>query len=115
MKLQHDVPYSPMSMPTPQGQRIKQELPGSPVSTANDGSTPLLRQVLMDKSFEAKFDVKVNFGMQVKAEVKSEPETVSASLEEVKMDPVISLAMEQVKKDIETTSQILRISPGKYC
>ena len=68
---------------------------------------PLLRQVLEDFSFEPKFEDNFDF----RAEIKSE---LDQSLSNVKMDPVISLAMEQVNKDIETTCQILHISPGLF-
>ena len=75
---------------------------------------PLLRRVLEDFSFDSKFG---GFGAssetEFRCEVKSE---LDDSLSEaVTMSPVISMAVEQVKKDIDTTCQILRIAPGKVC
>jgi hypothetical protein len=62
-------------------------------------STPELHQALPDLGdcFEADF----------RAEIKSE-------LEEVNISPVISMAVEQVQRDIDTTCQILGISQGKH-
>ena len=80
-------------------------VPKTEPQSSNDH--PLLRQVLEDFSFEPKFEDNFDF----RAEIKSE---LDQSLSNVKMDPVISLAMEQVNKDIETTCQILHISPGWF-
>jgi hypothetical protein len=42
-------------------------------------------------------------------------ETNEDPMSEVKLNPVISLAMEQVRKDIETLSEILHISTSEFC
>ena len=86
--------------------------------------TPLLRQVLEDKSFEQKFGVKpMDFVMEPstlgsieKALGGSHTEGNTAfekqDVDVISNNPVISLAMDQVKKDIHTTCEILSISPG---
>ena len=86
-------------------------IPKTEPQTTNDH--PLLRQVLEDFPFESKFgddfgssSAETEFRCQVKSELDD------SLSEAVKMSPVISLAVEQVKKDIDTTCQILRISPG---
>ena len=86
--------------------------------------TPLLRQVLEDKSFEQKFGVKpMDFVMEpstlgsiekLLGETHSENTEALANVSNISNNPVISLAMDQVKKDILTTCEILSISPGKY-
>ena len=89
-------------------------IPKTEPQTTNDH--PLLRQVLEDFPFESKFgddfgssSAETEFRCQVKSELDD------SLSEAVKMSPVISLAVEQVKKDIDTTCQILRIAPGKVC
>jgi hypothetical protein len=73
-------------------------------------SAPLLRQVLTDYSFESKLGQ--SFDTDFRPEVKSElDDTLSTA---VNMNPVISMAVEQIKRDIDTTCQILRISPGNF-
>ena len=48
-------------------------------------------------------------------EPQSEPEAfVKQDVAGISNNPVISLAMDQVKKDILTTCEILSISPGNY-
>lgn len=89
--------------------------------------TPLLRQVLEDKSFEQKYGVKpLDFIIEpssLECMDKSlgehriitvpEPESfVKQDVAGISNNPVISLAMDQVKKDILTTCEILSISPG---
>jgi phage terminase large subunit-like protein len=84
--------------------------------------TPLLRQVLEEKSFEQKYGVKpLDFVMETNTigsiekssgEPQSEPESfVKQDVAGISNNPVISLAMDQVKKDILTTCEILSISP----
>ena len=106
-------------------------------------NTPLLQQCLSDNSFKynkscsTPFDFGVSVGgnnpigggvggysMSGSGSV-SAPATMerssplpgtsaaAASSHDVKMEPVISMAMEQVNKDIETTCEILGISAGK--
>ena len=90
--------------------------------------TPLLRQVLEDKSFEQRYGVKPldflmepnSLGLMEKSTAESQMVTVPEQDSFGKQDvagisnnPVISLAMDQVKKDILTTCEILSISPGK--
>lgn len=68
-------------------------------------SNTCLEQVLEsfqhEKSPETLFDLKVE---------SNEEDPMS----EVKLNPVISLAMEQVRKDIETLSEILHISTSEF-
>ena len=87
--------------------------------------TPLLRQVLEDKSFE-QYGVKpMDFVIEpqsldrmnkslVNPQAISVPEQgyVKQDVAGISNNPVISLAMDQVKKDILTTCEILSISPG---
>ena len=90
--------------------------------------TPLLRQVLEEKSFEqshATYGVKpLDFVLETNTlgsmdkslgEPQSEPEAFGKQdVAGISNNPVISLAMDQVKKDILTTCEILSISPGDY-
>jgi len=92
--------------------------------------TPLLRQVLEDKSFEQyglkplDFVIEPNsLGRMNKSlaepqamSVYEQPEAfVKQDVAGISNNPVISLAMDQVKKDILTTCEILSISPDPSC
>ena len=89
----------------------------------SDKPNPLLRQVLEDRTFEQKFGVKpMDFVMEsstlgsiekLLGEAPAENTEALANVSNISNNPVISLAMDQVKKDILTTCEILSISPGK--
>ena len=88
----------------------------------SDKPNPLLRQVLEDRTFEQKFGVKpMDFVMEsstlgsiekLLGEAPTENTEALANVSNISNNPVISLAMDQVKKDILTTCEILSISPG---
>ena len=100
-------------------QRVKQEheaynlppIPSSlmvtPVQQSKPAETPLLRQVLESSdSFHGSFEVR-------KIQRELSKDSTEEFVKNVSQDPAISMAMEQYRKDIETTSQILSISQGK--
>ena len=101
--------------------------------------TPLLRQVLEERSFEQKFGLKstdfqfsaiggmdsssgVDSDIESSSKIESSRKSSTSDAESfgkqdvagISNNPVISLAMDQVKKDILTTSDILSISPGTH-
>ena len=92
----------------------------------SETSNQLLKQCLQDDSFKTKWDLKpFDFGVTTgfisersKAAVeqrsvqKKEEEEEEKS--EVKIEPVLDLAVEQVKKDIESTCSMLGIPSGEF-
>ena len=91
----------------------------------SETSNQLLKQCLQDDSFKTKWDLKpFDFGVttgfiserskaaveQRSVQKKEEEEAKS----EVKIEPVLDLAVEQVKKDIESTCSMLGIPSGEF-
>lgn len=83
----------------------------------------LLRQVLRDTSFQKKFNLRpidIELGGFVGSTIKMEPdiqnveEMPNEELAREKIEPVLSLAIEQMRKDIDSTCEFLRISQCKY-
>lgn len=91
----------------------------------------LLRSVLRDTSFQKKFNLKPfdllkteNLIQPSEKDVKMEEENGSAKsvenneiVEELtseKIEPVFSLAIEQIRKDVDNTCNVLGISSGEY-
>lgn len=76
----------------------------------------LLREVLRDTSFQKKYNIKlIDFdflgGISVKME---EPdESAQRDLMRENIEPVLNLAIEQMRKDVDTTCSALGISPGE--
>lgn len=93
----------------------------------------LLREVLQDTSFQKRFNLRpINFdsltggfvpngGLSIKMEEPDDLDSVSESLmtscssalAREKIEPVLSLAIEQMRKDVENTCSALGISHGK--
>jgi len=92
-------------------------------STPDSGNL-LLKQRLQDRSFETKYNLKpFDFGgttgfvsERSKTDVQRSEQKKEEGKVDVKIEPVLDLAVEQVKKDIETTCGILAISsdPKKW-
>ena len=96
-------------------------------------TNPLLKQCLSDTSFQTRYNLKpFNFGVttgflsdkksNTRSEVKEEPEKSEAvqahkplkpTLSDVKIEPLLDLAADQVKKEISQTCEALSISPSK--
>lgn len=91
-------------------------------------SNALLKQCLSDTSFQQKYNLKpFDFGVAtgfvseemtktptIKKEPMSNTEIECGDLSEVKIEPVMDLAVEQVKKDIKTTCEMLGISSDPH-
>ena len=92
----------------------------------SETSNQLLKQCLQDDSFKTKWDLKpFDFGVTTgfisersKAAVEQrsvqKKEEDSEEKSEVKIEPVLDLAVEQVKKDIESTCSMLGIPSGEF-
>jgi len=90
----------------------------SHTATSQTGSSHLLKQ-LQDDSFKTKWDLKpFDFGgttgfiseRSKAAAQRSEQKKGEVAKSDVKIEPVLDLAVEQVKKDIESTCSMLGIS-----
>lgn len=87
----------------------------------------LLRQVLRDTSFQKKYNLKpidfelgTGFVGNIKMEEPDQPmpemdvqEMTNEELTREKIEPVLSLAIEQMRKDVDNTCTVLGISQGK--
>jgi len=131
---------TPVNTPSPQSSSrssgllcLSSEQPhGHLLSPPNLGN-PLLKQCLQDTSFQTKYNLKpFNFGLttgfvsekassklkttnqdrseDIKKEPSSQTPPVATNLSDVKIEPVLDLAVQQVRKDIETTCEMLSIS-----
>jgi hypothetical protein len=92
-------------------------------SIKTNTSNTLLKQCLQDTTFQTKYNLKpFDFGLTTgfvtkesplptNENIKTEP-SEKPLLRQVKIEPVVDLAVEQVKRDIETTCEMLSISPG---
>lgn len=106
-------------------------------STQPQLGNPLLKQCLQDTSFQTKYNLKpFNFGpasgfvseqtsnklnQQQRSDNENKEHSTptteeNANISDVKIEPVLDLAVEQVRKDIETTCEMLSISadPKKW-
>ena len=92
----------------------------------SESSNQLLKQCLQDDSFKTKWDLKpFDFGVTTgfiserskaaveQRSVQKKEEEEEETKSEVKIEPVLDLAVEQVKKDIESTCTMLGISSGE--
>ena len=96
----------------------------------SNGNNAILRQFLQDTTFQAKFNLKpfdlggglsgfltaTAAGQDEKRPKLEAAETAAASssgLLEVKIEPVLDLAVQQVQKDIDTTCEMLSIAKGR--
>ncbi|XP_068907924.1 DNA-binding protein D-ETS-4 isoform X2 [Tenebrio molitor] len=73
----------------------------------------LLREVLRDTSFQKKFNIKpIDFGF-IGGDIKMEEpdESAQRDLMRENIEPVLSMAIEQMRKDVDTTCAALGISP----
>ena len=110
-----DMDKSLMSPPGFSNQALQQQASGP--------SNLLLKQCLQDRSFETKYNLKpFDFGVTTgfvsesnngKAAVSRSVQKEEEEKADVKIEPVLDLAVEQVKKDIESTCNILSISSGE--
>lgn len=80
----------------------------------------LLREVLRDTSFQKKYNIRpFDFELmdaQIKIEEPEEDDMMNPCGEQLpsdKIDPVLNLAIEQMRKDVRNTCAALGISPGK--
>ncbi|XP_063907517.1 DNA-binding protein D-ETS-4 isoform X2 [Zophobas morio] len=90
---------------------FKESQPEAEVSKPKDHQ--LLREVLRDTSFQKKFNIRpIDFGF-IGGEIKMEEPDESAQRELMRenIEPVFNLAIEQMKKDVDTTCTALGISP----
>lgn len=69
--------------------------------------TPLLKQMLQDQPYKSKY-VSFDFGFPSNTEEKQEGESLE---DQVKIEPVLSMAMDHLKNDVQATSAMLNISP----
>lgn len=83
----------------------------------------LLREVLKDTSFQKKYNLKpIDFGFITDDIKMEEPEnehsdlmrTCSEQIAREKIEPVLNLAIEQMRKDVDSTCAALGISTGKF-
>jgi len=109
--------------------------PSYPLSSSTHGpqENPLLKQCLQDTSFQTKYNLKpFNFGVTTgfvseqsstklkeiqRSEVKQEPQVeghkpLKPTLSDVKIEPLLDLAADQVRKEIANTCEMLTISPN---
>ena len=121
----------PLSPDSTQSQDVKMEPLDFLERPSLAGQTnPLLKQCLSDTSFQTRYNLKpFNFGVttgflsdkksNTRSEVKEEPETgqghkpLKPTLSDVKIEPLLDLAADQVKKEISQTCQALSISSSK--
>ena len=106
---------SPPSFSSMTSHALQQQAPGP--------SNLLLKQCLQDRSFETKYNLKpFDFGVTTgfvsersnsKAAISRSEQKEEEEKADVKIEPVLDLAVEQVKKDIESTCNILSISSGE--
>ena len=95
-------------------------------ASSSESSNQLLKQCLQDDSFKTKWDLKpFDFGVTTgfiserskaaveQRSVQKKEEEEEETKSEVKIEPVLDLAVEQVKKDIESTCTMLGISSGE--
>ena len=90
----------------------------------SETSNQLLKQCLQDDSFKTKWDLKpFDFGVttgfisersKAAVEQRSVQKKEEEEKSEVKIEPVLDLAVEQVKKDIESTCSMLGIPSGEF-
>lgn len=80
----------------------------------------LLREVLRDTSFQKKYNIRpIDFGF-LSGEIKmEEPEggeqgDLSEQIARENIEPVLNLAIEQMRKDVDSTCATLGISTGKF-
>jgi hypothetical protein len=92
----------------------------------NSGHHAILKQFLQDTSFQSKFNLKPfdlggglsgfvtagGAGAEKSAGLEESSSSASSGLLEVKIEPVLDLAVQQVQKDIDTTCEMLSISKG---
>jgi hypothetical protein len=106
--------------------------PDKPSAERKPGDHQLLREVLRDMSFQRKYNLKPfdfdglaasGFLAGTDARVKMETEEAGASCSVTKgeegstlmsIEPVLSLAIEQIRVDISNTCNVLGIASGKY-
>lgn len=103
-------------------QKPADNLPQTVPETPKDHQ--LLRQFLRDTSFQKKFNIHpidftfVNGDIKMEEPDSSEQSDLIMSCEEQisreSIEPVLSLAIEQMRKDVDDTCTLLRISPGKF-
>lgn len=83
----------------------------------------LLREVLKDTSFQKKYNIRpIDFGFITEDIKMEEPESEHSDLmrtcnEQItrdKIEPVLNLAIEQMRKDVDTTCVALGISTGEF-
>jgi len=114
---------SPVASPPPYG-FVKQEEAGDEEGPDGPGDHKLLREVLKDTSFQKKYNLKpfdigsLGFGgtvprKAVKPMDTGEPDGDLEQLDRDTIEPMLSLAIEQMRKDIDTTCSVLGISPGE--
>ena len=126
----------PLSPDSTQSQDVKMEpldfleRPAMANANCQGHNNPLLKQCLSDTSFQTRYNLKpFNFGVTTgfvtdkksdnRSEVKEEPETgqghkpIKPTLSDVKIEPLLDLAADQVKKEISQTCQALSISSSK--
>jgi len=122
----------PLSPDSTQSQDVKMEplefLERPALISEQGDNNPLLKQCLSDTSFQTRYNLKpFNFGVTTgfvsdkkstssRSEVKEEPERghkpLKPSLSDVKIEPLLDLAADQVKKEISQTCEALSISPN---
>lgn len=77
----------------------------------------LLREVLRDTSFQKKFNIRpIDFGL-IGGDIKMEEpadESAQRDLMRENIEPVLNLAIEQMRKDVDSTCSALGISPGEF-
>lgn len=79
----------------------------------------LLREVLRDTSFQKKYNIRpIDFGFlggEIKMEEpEGEPSDLSEQIARENIEPVLNLAIEQMRKDVDSTCATLGISTGKF-
>lgn len=75
----------------------------------------LLREVLKDTSFQKKYNIKpIDFGFITEDIKMEEPEGEHSDLMREKMEPVLNLAIEQMRKEVNSTCAALGISTGEF-
>jgi hypothetical protein len=101
------------------------ECSSSSSNSNSSGHHAILKQFLQDTSFQSKFNLKpfdlggglsgfvtAGAGGEKSAGLEENSSSVSGGLLEVKIEPVLDLAVQQVQKDIDTTCEMLSISKG---
>merc|ERR1719219_1637457 len=116
----------PLSPDSTQGQDVKMEpldFMERPAGSCQGQTNPLLKQCLSDTSFQTRYNLKpFNFGVTTgfvsdksstsRSEVKEESghQPLKPTLSDVKIEPLLDLAADQVKKEISETCEALSIS-----